>query len=93
MMNFHNIIRYDEGSDTIWLSNVKCSSNDIFLANCSHSGFGNAVCQHSQDVAISCGQRKYNMASCIDTMHSADFLRDDNSSNHNIKLIQCSIKP
>ena len=33
------------------------------------------------------------LAILIQLMHSADFLHDDNSSNHNINLILCSIKP
>ena len=49
--------RYSQGSGTIWLDNVRCTSGDIFLADCSHSGFyGVKACVHSEDVAVSCTQ-------------------------------------
>ena len=44
---------------TIWLSNVECTSSDIVLAKCDHSGFGNQhSCSHLDDVAIVCEDRK-----------------------------------
>ena len=62
--------RYSRGTGTIWLSNVGCNYADIFLANCTHSGFGNAFCYHNQDVAISCTQSRSKSAfSYMVTMH------------------------
>ena len=52
-----NTNRYYSGSSSsrIWLTNVGCTSSDVFLANCSHRGFGNTLsCSHSEDVAVTC---------------------------------------
>ena len=50
-------IRYSQGSGTIWLDNVRCTSDDVFLADCSHNGYyGIKTCVHSEDVAVSCAQ-------------------------------------
>jgi hypothetical protein len=48
--------RYSElGSGTIWLTNLGCSSSDLMLSTCSHSGFGStSSCSHSEDVAVTC---------------------------------------
>ena len=51
------LCRYGQGSGTIWLDDLRCTSNDVFLANCSHRGFGVENCGHSKDVAVSCALR------------------------------------
>ena len=48
------IYRYSQGSGTIWLNNVDCTSSELMLSSCSHNGFGNNNCFHSEDVAVSC---------------------------------------
>ena len=45
---------YSQGSGTIWLDDIQCTSSDLMLSTCSHSGFGNNLCSHSQDAAVSC---------------------------------------
>ena len=50
------LCRYPQGTGSIWLDDVECNSTDVFLANCSHRGFGIHNCVHSEDVAISCSQ-------------------------------------
>ena len=52
---FCNNCRYSEGSGTIWLNDVRCTANDVSLADCLHSGFSSVTnCDHSQDVALMC---------------------------------------
>ena len=46
--------RYSQGSGTIWLDNLQCTSSDSMLSSCSHNGFGNEDCNHSDDAAVSC---------------------------------------
>ena len=46
--------RYSQGTGTIWLDDLGCTSSDLMLSTCSHSGFGNENCGHSEDVAVSC---------------------------------------
>ena len=46
--------RYSQGSGVIWLDNLGCTSSDVMLSTCSHSGFGIHNCVHSEDVAVSC---------------------------------------
>jgi len=48
---------YIHGGNTslpIWLDNVHCTDEDRYLSQCSHNGWGNTNCRHSQDVGISC---------------------------------------
>ena len=55
------LCRYGQGSETIWLDDLRCTSSDVFLANCSHRGFGVVEnCDHSEDVAVSCALRNNN---------------------------------
>ena len=50
----HRYSSYSQGSGTIWLDNLQCTSSDLMLSTCSHSGFGNNYCSHSEDVAVTC---------------------------------------
>ena len=53
--DYYRTYRYRQGSGTIWLDDLACTSSDLMLSTCSHSGFGNENCGHSEDVALSCG--------------------------------------
>ena len=54
MSHTYRFSSYSRGSGTIWLDDVQCTSSDFMLATCSHNGFGNTNCYHSEDVAVSC---------------------------------------
>ena len=46
---------FGAGTGSIFLENVRCSSNDIILASCSHYGVGITVlCNHNDDVGVKC---------------------------------------
>jgi len=48
---------YFEGGGSlwpIWLDNVQCTSEDCSLSECSHSGWGNGDCSHSEDAGVAC---------------------------------------
>ena len=45
---------FGEGTGTIWMDNVQCTSNDTCLGNCTFNGFANHNCQHSEDVSVTC---------------------------------------
>ncbi len=38
----------------IWLDDVRCSSTETTLLQCSHNSIGDNNCDHSQDVALEC---------------------------------------
>ena len=42
------------GSGHIWLSGLVCNGSESVLSDCSHSGWGNNSCSHTDDVSISC---------------------------------------
>lgn len=50
--------RYSQGYGTVWLDDLHCTSSDLMLSTCSHNGFGNEDCSHSEDVALSCGSSR-----------------------------------
>ena len=42
------------GSGQIWLDNVNCAGSEESLSSCSHAGWGNENCGHSQDAGVQC---------------------------------------
>ena len=54
MLIISTTCRYSQGLGVIWLDNLGCTSSDVMLSTCSHSGFGIHNCVHSEDVAVSC---------------------------------------
>jgi len=38
----------------IWLDNVQCAIEDQHLSDCSHNGWGNTNCEHTQDAGVEC---------------------------------------
>ena len=55
---------YGAGTGIIWLDNVHCRGTEHSLASCSHLGWGNHNCGHSEDVGVT----------CLDGMLSSHFL-------------------
>ena len=47
---------YGQGSGEIWLDNVDCVGNELRIENCSHNGWGNGNCDHSEDASVQCGR-------------------------------------
>ena len=43
-----------DGTGPIWLYDVDCIGNELNLTSCSHSGWGNKHCKHSEDAGIEC---------------------------------------
>ena len=38
----------------IWLDEVGCRVGDVWLSNCTHSGWGVEDCHHGQEIGIKC---------------------------------------
>ncbi|XP_017297144.1 deleted in malignant brain tumors 1 protein-like isoform X1 [Kryptolebias marmoratus] len=45
---------FGQGTGSIWLSDVDCLGSENNLSDCSHSGFGNNLCAHINDVGVYC---------------------------------------
>ena len=59
MFYFHSCAyasRFSEASYSTptWLDDVSCSGTESRLASCSHRGYGNEDCSHSEDIALNC---------------------------------------
>ena len=45
------------GSGRLWLDNVHCVGSEKNLSHCSHQGWGNHNCDHSQDAGVECSSK------------------------------------
>ena len=46
------------GNGTIWLDDVKCTGNELYLSSCSHRYLGGHNCDHSEDAGVKCYEGK-----------------------------------
>ncbi|VDI51807.1 Hypothetical predicted protein [Mytilus galloprovincialis] len=44
----------EDGTGIIWLDDMKCTGNELYLVDCSNAGWGEENCHHSEDVGIVC---------------------------------------
>ncbi|XP_048062384.1 scavenger receptor cysteine-rich type 1 protein M130-like [Megalobrama amblycephala] len=49
---------FGQGSDPIWLDDVRCSGSELSLTQCSHNTIGIHDCSHSEDAGVVCSQGK-----------------------------------
>ncbi|XP_030577602.1 deleted in malignant brain tumors 1 protein-like [Archocentrus centrarchus] len=47
---------FGRGQDQIWLGEIECTGHEKSLADCSHRGFGEHHCDHSEDAGLVCSE-------------------------------------
>ena len=45
---------HGQGSGPIWMDNLACSGKETLIYHCSHNGWGNENCGHSEDASVEC---------------------------------------
>ena len=45
---------YGQGSGQIWIDELNCVGTELSIENCSHNGWGNHDCYHTEDAGVSC---------------------------------------
>uniref|UniRef100_A0A673BAX5 SRCR domain-containing protein n=1 Tax=Sphaeramia orbicularis TaxID=375764 RepID=A0A673BAX5_9TELE len=53
-INAHSGSHFGSGSGPIWLDDVMCGGEELFLTHCRHNGFGNNNCWHHEDAGVTC---------------------------------------
>ena len=48
--------RFGQGIDMIWLSGLECNGSELTLSECSHRGWGQHKCSHTEDASVLCGK-------------------------------------
>ena len=56
---------YGQGSGQIWLNELNCDGTEATIADCAHRGWGNHVCEHSQDTGVNCAGSNGMLIICL----------------------------
>ena len=51
--------QFGQTSGETWLDDVDCRTGEVWLANCTHRGWGVEDCHHGQDVGVVCNSTCY----------------------------------
>ena len=47
---------FGPGTGSIWLDNIHCTGNELYLSECVHDGWAAHDCDHSEDAAVQCNK-------------------------------------
>ena len=52
----HRQATFGQGTGAIWLDNVHCAGDELYLSDCVHNGWGEENCLHYEDAGVQCNR-------------------------------------
>ncbi len=84
---------FGEGSDPIWLDNVRCEGDEDRLEDCTANDWGSHNCRHSEDAGVSCTQKVGAAPTFTEGASATRSVEENTASGTNIGLAVSATDP